>query len=283
MPGNETMAQKIAANINAELAEFTLRRFPDGETYLRITSDLLGKNCVFVCSLNQPDDKILALYYLSKLCRELGADKVTLISPYLSYMRQDTRFHEGEAITSEYFAQLLSKWFDELITVDPHLHRKHNMSELYSIPCKVLHSPPVIADWIKNNIKNPLLIGPDSESEQWVSDTARYIDAPYIILEKNRLGDKSVEISVPNVSKFVGRTPVLVDDIISTARTMIETVYHLIKAQMQPPVIIGVHAVFSGDAFQNLKDSGVSEIITCNTIPHITNRIDFSKEISKNL
>ena len=154
------------------------------------------------------------------------------------------------------------------------------MKEIYSIPCEVLHASGLISEWIKNNIPNALLIGPDSESEQWVSEVAKSAGAPFIILQKKRLGDHEVEISVPHVEKYKDHIPILVDDIISTARTMIKTVEQLKKAGMKPPVCIGVHAVFAGNSYEDLKKSGVGLVITCNTIKHESNAIDISKLIS---
>ena len=120
------------------------------------------------------------------------------------------------------------------------------------------------------------MVGPDSESEQWVSEVAKNAEAPFLVLEKIRHGDNDVEVSVPDVQNYKNHIPVLVDDIISTARTMIETVEHLKRAEMKPPVCIGVHAVFSGNAYQELIDSGTANIVTCNTIPHESNKIDIS-------
>jgi ribose-phosphate pyrophosphokinase len=163
-----------------------------------------------------------------------------------------------------------------LITIDPHLHRIKSLSEIYNIPTKVTHAASHISAWIKNNIVTPLLIGPDLESEQWVSEVAKNANAPYIILTKIRHGDRNVEVSVPHFDTYKDHTPVLVDDIISTGRTMIETIGHLKTAGMQPPICIGVHAIFAGNAFQEIKDSGAKKIITCNTIPHQSNHIDIS-------
>ncbi len=274
MPGNEEMAEQICKILDGEMAEFTLRQFPDEETYLRITSPLEGRLCVIVCSLHHPDNKIIPLYYLSKLCRELKASKLILIAPYLSYMRQDIQFHPGEAVTSEYFAQLVSQWVDELITIDPHLHRKHDMAELYSIPCMVLHAAPVIAEWIIKNIEKPVLIGPDMESEQWVSEVAKNSNSPFTILMKQRIDDRNVIVKLPHVEKYMEHTPVLIDDIISTARTMKETVIQLKNAGMKPPVVIGVHAIFAGNSFEDLQLAGVEGVVTCNTIKHDSNKID---------
>lgn len=283
LPGNEELTERLAKQLNCEIGEAIIRQFPDGETYIQIKSDVKDKRVIMVCTLHQPDNKLLPLYFLSKTAKEMGAYCTCLVAPYLAYMRQDKRFHIGEAITSEYFGKLISQFADSLITVDPHLHRRSSLTEIYSIPNKVIHASDYISDWIKSNINLPILVGPDSESEQWVSEIAKNAGAPFIVLEKIRHGDKDVEISVPQIEKYKNHVPVLIDDIISTARTMIETVEHLKKAHMKPPICIGIHAVFAENAYTNLLNSGVSDIITCNTIPHVSNRIDLSKTIAENL
>lgn len=283
LPGNETIANTIADKLHFPVGEMVLRSFPDAETYVRVLSDVDGKNAILVSTLYQPDAKLIPLYFIAKLLKDLGAAKVTLIAPYLSYMRQDKRFHDGEAVSSEYFAELLSSFLDELITIDPHLHRRNSMSEIYTIPCKVLHAAPLISSWIKENIEMPLLVGPDSESEQWVAETAAKMNTPYIVLNKERISDTEVRISVPDVVQFKNYTPVLVDDIISTAKTMIVTAKHLSEAGLKPVTCIGVHGLFAGNAYEDLLKAGVGRIITCNTIPHLSNEIDVSNLIRNSL
>lgn len=283
LPGNEMLAKSIASSIQAGFGEMIIRQFPDGETYVRVLSEVKDRKTIIVCSLANPDGKLLPLYFLSKTLKSLKTKSICLVAPYLAYMRQDKIFNPGEGITSEYFASLLSGFADKLITIDPHLHRRHSMREIYSIPCTVLHASQLISEYIRESISNPLLIGPDSESEQWVSEVAKNSNAPFIVLEKERLGDRDVKVTVPQVEKFRNHTPVLVDDIISTGRTMIETAEHLKNAGMKAPICIGVHAVFSGNAFRDLLDSGINKIITCNTIPHQSNQIDVSSIITREL
>lgn len=275
-PGNEEQAVSLVKKAAYELGAMEIHHFPDGESLVQLKTDVKDRDVILFCSLDHPDSKAMTIMFFAQTAKELGAKSVGLIAPYLGYMRQDKRFHEGEAITSNIFAAFISKHFDSLITVDPHLHRHKDMSEIYSIPAKVVHAADAIADWIKDNVEKPVLIGPDAESDQWVSDVARRAGAPYTVLTKTRSGDKDVEVSVPEVDKYKDHTPVLVDDIISTARTMIATVEHLKEAGMNLPVCIGVHAVFAGDGYKVLKDSGAARIVTCNTIPHETNEIDIS-------
>jgi len=282
LPGNEEMAFKIAKLLGCEIGSVVIRHFPDGETYVDVESNVSGAEIIVVASLHQPDDKFLPLYFLCKTVKELGAYSVKLLAPYLAYMRQDKRFKAGECISSDLFARLLSTFIDELITIDPHLHRHHSRGDIYSIPAKVLHASYLISEWIKNNVPDAVLIGPDEESEQWVSAVAKEAERPFIVLRKIRRGDKDVSIEVPDVSAWKDHTPVLVDDIISTARTMIETIGHLKKAGYKSPLCIGVHAMFAGDSYEELVKTG-AKVVTCNTIQHSSNAIDIAELVAKTL
>ncbi|GHD60517.1 phosphoribosylpyrophosphate synthetase [Thalassobaculum fulvum] len=274
LPGNEDLAADLTARLGAEAGALQVRRFPDGETYVRLLTEVAGRQVVLVCTLDRPDDRLLPLVFAAATARELGAERVGLVCPYLGYMRQDKRFQPGEAISSAIFARLLDPWIDWLVTVDPHLHRRSSLSEIYAAPADVLHAAPAIAAWIRREVPRPLLVGPDSESEQWVSAVARDAAASYVVLEKTRRGDRDVEVSVPEVVRWRDHTPVLVDDIVSTGRTMIETIGHLRRAGLAAPVCIGVHAVFAGDAFREIAAAGAGRTVTCNSIRHPSNAID---------
>lgn len=280
LPGNERLSSNLAKLINAEQGKLKIHLFPDGEKLIQYFGVVEAKEIILICSLNQPDTKLLPLYFLAKELRSCGAAKITLVSPYLAYMRQDKLFHAGEIISSKYFAILISDLFDEFVTIDPHLHRWKNLSDIYSIPCQLFHASGSIAAFIKNNIHRPILFGPDSESTQWVSEVAKQAGAPFLILNKLRHGDKDVEVSLPEVEKYLEYTPVLIDDIISTGHTMIETVNRLKKAGMKPVSCIGVHAIFAGNAYEELLQTG-AEIITCNTIEHDSNKIDITQLVAR--
>ena len=272
LPENEALATRLANATNGEVGVTEFRRFPDGESYVRIDTPVDGRSVVLVCTLDRPDEKFLMLMFAAATARELGATKVGLVAPYLCYLRQDRRFKRGEAITSTIFARMVSSAFDWLITVDPHLHRLPALEQIYTIPSQVLHSAPLIAQWIATHVPHPLLIGPDEESEQWVGKIASECAAPFAILEKKRLGDRAVEISVPSLERWRDHTPVLVDDIISSARTMIATVSR-IRPFAERTICIGVHGVFAATAYDDLRAAG-AWVVTTNTLPHETNAID---------
>ena len=281
LPGNEVLAASLAPRLNAEIARAQFRRFPDEESYVRVDSDLAARSVVLVSTLDRPDSKFLPLMFCAATARELGAARVGLIAPYLAYMRQDRRFHPGEAISSRVFARHLSEHLDWLVTVDPHLHRISALSEIYGIPAVAVHASPWLADWIRDCVAAPVLIGPDEESAQWVEAVAKGAGAPFVILQKHRLSDTELEISIPDVARWRDHTPVLVDDIVSTARTMIQTLGHLRQAGMKPAICVGVHAVFALGAYDALLAAGAARIVTTNTIAHPTNAIDIAPAIGE--
>lgn len=282
LPGNEDLAAKLAAQLGCETGRVNVRKFPDGETLVNIDAMVGGKEVFIVASLDHPDEKFFALYFLAKTLKEFGAYSIKLVAPYLAYMRQDKRFQPGECVSSYLFAHLLSSFVDELITIDPHLHRHFSLSEMYYIPTKLLHTSSLIAEWIRNHIPDAILIGPDEESEKWVAAVAEKAESPYIILKKTDEGYNNTGRSIPDVSQWKNRTPVLIDDIVSTAFTMINTINDLKAVGYNDFICVGVHGIFSGDAFKRLSETG-AVIVTCNTIPHITNGIDISSLISTSI
>ncbi|MDP3736355.1 MAG: ribose-phosphate pyrophosphokinase [Hyphomonadaceae bacterium] len=272
MPGNETMAAALAMRTPAELGSLETRRFPDRESYVRIVSDVGGREVDLVCTLARPDEQFLSLVFAANTARDLGAKSVRLIAPYLAYMRQDKRFKDGEAISSVHFARLLSETFDGLVTIDPHLHRRRDLGEIFTIPTRVEHAAPLLADWIKDNVELPLVIGPDAESEQWVSAVAQQANAPHIVLTKQRFGDRQVEIAMPDMARWRGRRPVLIDDIISSGRTMIEAARQLRDQGLTKPFCLAVHPMFAEESYAELL--ALSErVVSTDTVPHVSNAV----------
>lgn len=281
LPGNEALVTALARGLNAELGELTVRQFPDGETYVRVGATVWGYSVVLACGLERPDAKTLPLYLTAATLRDQGTQRLILVAPYLAYMRQDKVFHEGEGVSARHYAHWLSSLADGLVTVDPHLHRIHDLGEIYSIPTRVVPAAPVISRWIREHVPNALLIGPDEESRQWVAEVAQSANRPFVVLNKTRRGDRDVDVSVPDVDRWRDHVPVLIDDIISTARTMIETVGHLRRAGLQAPTCIGVHAIFAGQAYDELLAAGATRVVTCNSIAHPTNAIDVHPAIAE--
>ncbi|MFM9916732.1 MAG: ribose-phosphate pyrophosphokinase [Rhizobacter sp.] len=280
MPGAEACADRIAGVLGASRCRLESRRFPDGETWLRVADGVAGCDMAIVAQLRDPDPQLPGLLFAADALRELGARSVGLVAPYLPYMRQDQRFSAGEAVTSRSFARLLSAAFGWLVTVDPHLHRYASLADIYTIPAQVVPSAPAIARWVRAQVPQPCVVGPDQESSQWVSEVARLAGCPYMVLRKQRHGDRDVELELPDLQALRGRTPVLVDDIISSAHTMAAAVAALRARGQRPPVCVGVHAIFAGDAAELLQTAGAARVVSCNTLAHPSNGIDLSDAIA---
>ncbi len=278
--GAEQAAERLGTLIDAEPARVTVRRFPDGETYVRFDSEVGKRDVVILADLSRPDDKIVPLLWLAATARDLGAARVGLVAPYLPYMRQDARFRPGEGVTSRYFAATVSSHVDWLVTVDPHLHRYRSLDELYTVPTRVVGAAPLLAEWIEKHVPSPLLVGPDAESEQWVGAVADAVGAPSIVLAKTRVNDREVRVALPEIDHRE-RTPVLIDDVISTGGTMAETVRSIVKRGMPSPVCVAVHGILVGDAHQELIASGCRRVVTCNTVPNPTGEIDATAALAE--
>jgi ribose-phosphate pyrophosphokinase len=277
LPGSEAFSARLAAAGGFELGGLEFRRFPDGERYLRIGVDPKGRPVDIVCA--NADEHFLTLAFVADALRDLGASEVTLVAPYLGYMRQDARFRPGEAVTSRTFARLVSCTVDRLITVDPHLHRFACLDELYEIPCIALRAAPLVGAWIAREVANPLIIGPDAESEQWAAEIAAQCGAPYAVLSKTRRGDRDVQITMPDLGLHEGRQPVLIDDIASSGRTLIAASTELSKQGFPAPVCVVVHAIFGGDAFSKAS-AGALRIVSTDTVAHVSNTISVASLIA---
>lgn len=278
--GANNLVEGLLRNARMEVGELELRQFPDGESYVRLVTPAEHRDVVLLCSLDRPDAKTIPLLLAADAARAQGARSVGLVAPYLAYMRQDRMFKPGEAVSSVTFARLLSQQFDWLVTVDPHLHRYPCLDTIYSIPAIAASAAAPIARWIRSNIGQPFLIGPDTESRQWVEQIARLAKAPSTVFAKTRSGDFEVSIEDTEAPIPPRATPVIVDDIASSARTLIEAI-HVLKARGHPaPVCIVLHPLFAGDAYQQLVEAGPARIISTNTVQHLSNGIDISGPVT---
>lgn len=258
-PGTSaTLATALARACGAELRGLRHRRFPDGESYFRIEADVGGRDLVLICSLDRPDPKTTLLQLVAADLRSRDARRIGLAAPYLAYMRQDASFHHGEPVSAKLYAGLLSRTVDWLATVDPHLHRIRHLADAYSIPTRVVHATEAMAAWIRREAPQAFLIGPDEESLQWTAAVAGAAEVPYAVLRKERLGDRKVRIHVPDgLSIPVGRTPVLIDDVVSSGRTLIAAAEQLGARGAGVSLCVATHALASRRTLGELAAAGL--------------------------
>jgi ribose-phosphate pyrophosphokinase len=272
-PEMRPLAEDLAPALGADLLTLDWHHFPDGESLISLPGDLDGADVAFLATLRDPDRLALPLRFAAATAREMGARRVGLIAPYLGYMRQDRRFERGQAVSAPLFAQFLGESFDWLVSVDPHLHRIARLQDVFPMPAIRAVSAPLLATWISTNLPDAVLLGPDSESQQWVAEVARLAGRPYEVLRKVRSGDRSVDVSVPESAALREGTPVILDDIASSGVTMARAVERLLAAGTAAPVCLVIHAVFADGAQDTIMSAGAAGIISTDTIPHSTNVI----------
>lgn len=266
-PDYLSQAQRLSDQLDVPLAEVVVHHFPDGESLIRLPPTL-PEHLIICRSLNQPNDKLIELLLCATTARELGAKRLTLVAPYLSYMRQDIANQPGEAVSQRIIGKLLAELFDDVLTVDPHLHRISSLTQAIPIKNAIsLTATDQIGVFLKAKFKHALLLGPDSESEQWVSAIAGNIGFDYAIADKNRLGDKQVEMSLPD-RDFGNQPVVIVDDMASTGRTLAKAAGLLQAAGCKDIYAVVSHALFCDDAYDHILDAGIKTIWSTDSIGH---------------
>jgi ribose-phosphate pyrophosphokinase len=268
----EVQSRALAQALEMSCHTIKRHRFPDGENKLSLPPGL-PEHVIFCRSLDHPNEKLLELLLVAKTARELGAKVLTLVAPYLCYMRQDKAFQPGEAVSQRIVGNFLAGLFDNVITVDPHLHRIQYLQQ--AVPAKqavTLSATSLMAEYLSGRYENPVLLGPDSEAEQWVAAVAEPNQWEYAVCQKIRSGDRQVEISLPEIDLHE-RSVVMVDDVASSGQTLaVATGKCLSKSAAQVDVLV-THALFASDARQRLVAAGVRNIWSTDSVSHESNVI----------
>lgn len=274
LPHSADAARRLAARLGLSLHEIALHRFPDGE--LRTTVGPAASTTVVYASLEQPNEKLLALMFASEALRRGGAKRLVLVAPYLCYMRQDAAFHEGEAISQKVVGRLLADVYDRVITVDSHLHRTARIEDVFpGIAADDLSAVPAMAKTLRAGgvDSRTVVVGPDEESHPWVADLADRLGLEHAVARKMRRGDRSVEISFANPATFAGRPALLVDDIVSSGGTLIVCAKVLHAAGATTVDAVVTHALFAPELAHTLFAAGIRSVKSTDSVPHPTNAI----------
>jgi ribose-phosphate pyrophosphokinase len=260
-------AQALAAALRVPLAIVERHRFPDGELKLRLPAELPAR-VVLLRGLQQPNEKLVELLLTVPAARELGARELVLVSPYLAYMRQDIAFRPGEAVSQRHLGAWLATQFDALVTVDPHLHRIDSLEQIMpGCRTRALSAAPLLGEWIAGRVARPLLLGPDEEAAQWVGEAGRRHSLDHAVCRKQRLGDREVRVALPDVPLH-GRAVVLMDDVASTGRTLVEAARACLDRGAATVDVAVTHALFVGDALADLRAAGIREVWSSDSVPH---------------
>jgi ribose-phosphate pyrophosphokinase len=266
------LAQPLATALACELAIIQRHTFPDGETRLRLPPTLPA-HVVLLRGLQQPNAKLAELLLAAAGARELGARTLTLVSPYLAYMRQDSAFTPGEVVSQKHIGALLAASFDAVVTVDPHLHRVPTMDAV--VPGRrgvALTAAPLLGLHIAQQVPGALLLAPDEEAGQWVRVAAQAAGLDHTVCHKQRLGDHHVQVAMPG-PEVAGRAVVILDDVASTGRTLMGAARGALAQGALSVDVAVTHALFVGDALQQVRAAGVRQVWSSDSVPHESNAV----------
>jgi ribose-phosphate pyrophosphokinase len=265
-----TLGRQLARTLGIPLAPVTVHQFPDKETLVRV-SPAVGTQAFLIRSLYNPNTKLIETLLAADALRRAGAQRVILVAPYLPYMRQDTVFTPGEPVSQKVIAACLGRSFDHLVTIEPHLHRTHHLSDVFPCRAVALSAAPVLAQWIHQTGRRSLVVGPDEEAEPWIRAIADTAQLPWVVGKKERLGDQRVRIHFPALPSC--SRAVIVDDIASSGSTLAVAARTLCRAGVPTVDAAVVHAIFASGALRRIRTAGIRKIVSCDTIPHPTNAI----------
>jgi len=281
---SQKIALRVARQLQALYSPLTISSFPDGDIYLKYNVEVKDKVVVIIHSFQpHPNQSLYQVIFAAETAQDLGAKKVILVAPYLAFMRQDKRFHLGEAISSRIMAKHLNSCLDKIITIDPHLHRYKSLKDIFTIPATCLTANELVAQYIQKHFRQAVIIGPDAESYQWAKAVAKTIGAEATVLQKKRYSSRKVEVEMVYHLEMKGKDVAIVDDIISTGHTIAEAAKKAKKLGAKTVTAIGIHGLFVEDAIVKLKKAGVDRIVTTDCIEHNTNKIDVADLLVKEL
>jgi ribose-phosphate pyrophosphokinase len=277
---SEDLARRLAKKLKASFVSSELRVFPDGESKITISAKPKGKIIVVNSTYPPVDTNLMQTLSLVAKARQFSKQVICAI-PYMGYARQDREFLPGEIVTLSVIAKLLSAaGASKIIVVDMHsmFGLKH-----FKIPIRNVSAVPELANHLKKlRLTNPLVVSPDLGGKERAKEFAKFYGTDYIALQKQR--DRKtgkVQIMTANLDGVKGRDLVLVDDIISTGGSIVKATQFLKKQKCGRVFVACTHALLIDDAEKKIKKSGVSAIISANTIPGNTSIVDVSGVIAK--
>ena len=271
-PTYQEQGQQLANKLNLPCFDIKVHHFPDKESLVTLPAEKY-QHVIFCLSLDYPNNKLIELFLAAKSARQQGVKRLSLVAPYLCYMRQDKSFHTGETISQQIIGQWFSELFDDLVTIDPHLHRVSSLDSVIPDTINsVVTAAPLRGNFVTSLKKNIFLMGPDEESLQWVKQVADISNTHYAVASKIRHSDTHISIQLPN-GEFKNQHIILVDDVISTGHTVAQTAIKLYETGASQVDVLVTHALFSKDAVGTLEKENFKNIYSRDSIPHKTNSI----------
>jgi ribose-phosphate pyrophosphokinase len=261
---NRPLAEEIAQQLDSELCRVTLRRFADGEIFVKIDENVRGRDVYIIQSTNPPAENLLELLLLMDAARRASAARITAVIPYFGYARQDRKDQPRVAISAKLMANMVSvAGADRVLAIDFH---QHQLQGFFDLPVDHLYAAPVFVNHYKQKkLEDVVVVAPDVGSAKMARGFAKRLNGSLAIIDKRRTGANQAE-ALNVVGEVAGKNCIIPDDMIDTGGTMAEAVHALKRLGALDIYICATHALLSGPAVERLSSAPVTEVAVTNTI-----------------
>jgi ribose-phosphate pyrophosphokinase len=261
---NRPLAEEVAAHLGQPLCQVTIRRFADGELFVKIDENVRGRDVFIIQPTNPPAENMMELLLLMDAARRASAARITAVVPYFGYARQDRKDQPRVAISAKLMANMVSvAGADRVLAMDFH---QHQLQGFFDLPVDHLYAAPVFVNHFRQKaLKDLVVVAPDVGSAKMARGFAKRLNASIAIIDKRRPSANIAEV-VNVVGEVTGHDCLIPDDMIDTAGTMAEAAIALKRLGANDVYCCATHALLSGPAVERLINSGVKEVAVTNTI-----------------
>jgi ribose-phosphate pyrophosphokinase len=261
---NRPLAEEIAIELKQPLCQTTIRRFADGELFVKIDENVRGRDVYIIQPTNPPAENLIELLLLTDAARRASAARISVVIPYYGYSRQDRKDQPRVAISAKLMANLISTaGADRVLAMDFH---SHQLQGFFDIPVDHLYASPVFTSHYRmKRLHDPVVVAPDVGSAKMARGFAKRLNASLAIIDKRRPSANIAEV-VNVVGEVGGMDCLIVDDLIDTAGTVSEAAKALRRLGAKRIFVCATHAILSGPAVQRLTDAPIDEVAVTNTI-----------------
>lgn len=280
-PEAKRPGKALAEALGVPFHPVNLHHFPDGESLVRVPG--AARRAHLYRTLDHPNPKLFEVVLALSALRDNGAKHITLVAPYLPYMRQDKVFRPGQALSQRVLGRLLLPWVDAVVAADPHLHRTASMETVFpGRRSAAVSGGKALARHFKENgiDKASYVLGPDEEAHHYARPFAESLGLKWGCAEKKRRGDREVEVTLPDNADVKGRPVLIVDDIASSGMTVVEAARAAKKAGAKKVSAAVSHALHDEAAAEKIKKAGVASLISCDGVPHPSNAVSLAPELA---